>query len=233
MNVGMPPTASYCDLKAFGLEFVTPQDVQFSALLQEIQNRPQPIGPRAVIETDESGIMEGMASATTLLTLEEFNEHYGREHGYEYWFGEVVKKGMPTWLHGLMQAILAEFFYKLGYVSGSEVELRIDPNWQPRPDVTATLEVEQPYPTKPVDIVAEVLSDDPMTQVFEKCRNYARIGIPQIFVFDPQSRAAWQWSRGADNLERVQTLRLGNGSVLDVSEIWTELDGRMRKRPHS
>ncbi|MGI9075604.1 MAG: Uma2 family endonuclease [Bryobacteraceae bacterium] len=148
-----------------------------------------------------------MAAGTSVLTLEQFNAQYAHEHGYEYWFGEVVQKGIPTWLHGLLQVILGDLFYKLGYASGSEIDLRIDPNWQPRPDVTAALEIEQPYPTKPVDIVAEVLSDDPMTKVFEKCRNYARIGIPQIFVFDPESNAAWEWNRETENLERIQTLR--------------------------
>lgn len=171
-----------------------------------------------------------MAVATAGLTLEEFNAQYGNEHGYEYWFGEVVRKGMPTWLHGLLQAVLCEFFYKLGYISGSEIDLRIDPNWQPRPDVTAALGIEQPYPTKPMDIVAEILSDDPMTRVFEKCRNYARIGIPQIFVLDPESRTAWEWDREKDNLDRIEKLRLGNGSTVEVNEIWAELDARMRPK---
>ena len=174
-----------------------------------------------------------MATATTLLTLEQFNAQYANKHGYEYWFGEAVQKAMPTWLHGLLQLILGEVFHKLGYISGSEIDLRIDPNWQPRPDVTAALEIEQPYPTKPVDIVVEVLSDDPMTKVFEKCRNYVRIGIPQIFVFDPESRTAWEWSRETDNLERIDTLRLRNGSTLEISKIWAELATRIQSRKHS
>ena len=174
-----------------------------------------------------------MAAGTTPLTLQEFNAQYAGEHGYEYWFGEIVQKGMPTWLHGLLQLILGELFYKLGYASASEIDLRIDPNWQPRPDVIAALEMEQPYPRKPVDIVAEVLSDDPMTKVFEKCRNYARIGIPQIFVFDPESKTAWEWSREANNLERIQTLALRNGSRLEVDEIWAELEARIARRPCS
>jgi len=35
-----------------------------------------------------------MRVATSLLTVEEFNAKYARGHGYEYWFGEVVEKGM-------------------------------------------------------------------------------------------------------------------------------------------
>ena len=173
--------------------------------------------------------MEDMATASTLLTLEEFNAQYANEHGYEYWFGEVVRKGMPTWLHGVLQVILAEFLHRLGYITGSEIDLRIDPNWQPRPDIAAALKIEGRYPTKPVDIVVEVLSpDDPMTRVYEKCRQYTRIGIPQIFVFDPESKTAWEWSRETHNLETIQALHLANRSMLPVAEIWAELDARLQ-----
>lgn len=66
-----------------------------------------------------------------------------------------------------------------------------------------------------------------MTLVHEKCAHYDRIGIAQIFVFDPERRAAWLWSHETENLERVHDLRLGNGQVLPVSTLWTELDRRI------
>jgi Uma2 family endonuclease len=46
--------------------------------------------------------------------------------------------------------------------------------------------VDGRYPTKPIDVAIEILSDDQMTGLFERCRQYVRIGIPQIFVFDPE-----------------------------------------------
>jgi Uma2 family endonuclease len=67
-----------------------------------------------------------------------------------------------------------------------------------------------------------------MTRVYEKCRHYERIGIPQVFVFDPESKTAWEWSRQTHNLETIQTLHLPNGSTLPVTDIWAELDARMR-----
>jgi Uma2 family endonuclease len=40
---------------------------------------------------------------------------------------------------------------------------------------------EQPYPTKPIEIVAEVLSPkDRPGHVLDKCRHYQNIGISQI-----------------------------------------------------
>jgi Uma2 family endonuclease len=169
-----------------------------------------------------------MATATAQLTLRQFREQYANEPGYEYWFGELVRKSVPTWLHALIQKILCLHFDAAGYESAPELQLRIDPEWEPRPDVAASLVIEQPYPTKPVDIVAEVLSpDDRMSRVFEKCRLYARAGIGQIYLFDPELRVAWEWSRETENLERIAEMRLANGKTISVQAIWEELDRRL------
>jgi Uma2 family endonuclease len=170
------------------------------------------------------------AQTTVTLTLEQYHAEYAGESGYEYWFGEAIRKPMPTWLRAVLQALLGDVFYRLGYFSGSELTLRVDAQWEPRPDVAAAVELTEPYPTRPVDILAEILSpDETMAFVFKKCRQCVRIGIPQIFIFDPEARDAWESSRKTDNLERITQLLLGNGARLDISEIWAELDRRLRR----
>jgi hypothetical protein len=37
---------------------------------------------------------------------------YAHENGWEYWFGEAVRKPVPTWLHAILQGLLAELLYK-------------------------------------------------------------------------------------------------------------------------
>ncbi len=37
-------SATYRDLREFGLQFVTPEEAEFRALVEEIQNRPDPLG---------------------------------------------------------------------------------------------------------------------------------------------------------------------------------------------
>ncbi len=168
-----------------------------------------------------------MLAAARPLTLEEFRCRYQSEKPYyEYWFGEAVQKAVPTTLHGFLQQILCTFLIMAGYRAAPEIELRIDPNWQPKPDVIASLSpIEQPYPTKPLDLVAEVLSpDDRMGQVFEKCRQYQRIGVGQIFVFDPEARIAWEWSMEKENLERTSVLELANNQAIPVVNIWNKLE---------
>jgi hypothetical protein len=112
-----------------------------------------------------------MSSAPTVtLTLEQYHAEYAGESGYE-----AIRKPMPTWLHAVLQALLGDVFYRLGYFSGSELTLRVDAQWEPRPDVAAAVELTEPYPTRPVDILAEILSpDDTMAFVFKKCRSSIR-----------------------------------------------------------
>ena len=168
-----------------------------------------------------------MATATHALTLEEFRTRYSNEKPYyEYWFGEAIQKSVSTISHGVLQQLLCALLTAAGYHSGSEIELRIDPNWQPKPDVIAWLSpIRQPYPTIPVDIVAEILSpDDAPTLVFEKCRQYQRIGIRQTFVFDPEAKVAWEWNATTEDLEIVSVLQLANSQTVPVYDIWRHLD---------
>jgi Uma2 family endonuclease len=173
-----------------------------------------------------------MATATNSLTLEEFRSRYAEEKPYyEYWFGEAVQKSEPTLFHVLLVKILMSFLDRAGYESGAELELRIDQNWQPKPDVAAMSTIEAPYPTKPVDVVVEVLSpDDRMQRVIEKCRQYVRIGIPAIFIMDPELRYAWEWSRTTENLERISAMLLPNGEKISVVDLWKDLDRRLKPK---
>lgn len=171
-------------------------------------------------------------ASTVHVSLEEFQTRFANQGPYEYWFGEVVQKSVPTWLHAMLQLLLGEIFYEQGYFSGSELDLRISPDFQPRPDIAASLQLEsQGYPTKPIDIVAEILSPDDIEQnVLRKCRHYAELGIPQIYIFDPVERWAAQWDNTTEELQRVSELKLTNGSIVRVHDIFVRLDERLQRR---
>jgi len=118
------------------------------------------------------------------VTVENFDRQYGREKPYfEFWFGEPVQKKMPTWMHSLLQKIIMRLLDDAGYESGAEVKLKISAEFQPLPDVSAVLpgEVELPYPTRPVEVVVEILSpDDQFSQMLAKCQStplLARFGV--------------------------------------------------------
>lgn len=175
-----------------------------------------------------------MATSTRPISLEQFRAEYGGEGGWEYWFGEAIRKGMPTTLHGIMQFVLMLLFDRAGYHVTSEVDLRMDPDWQPRPDVLVSPEpFEQPYPTRPGKLsVIEVLSpDDPMQRVIKKCRHYTRLGIPAIFLLDPESRDIWQWSASDDAMKKSESITLPDGFSISGTAVWQELERKTRQRP--
>jgi Uma2 family endonuclease len=56
------------------------------------------------------------------------------------------------------------------------VEPRNDPQWEPVPDVIATLKSIKDYPTEPVEIVVEIRSpDDKLMHIIRKCGSGADI----------------------------------------------------------
>ena len=72
------------------------------------------------------------------LSLEEFHNRYSGEKPYfEYWDGEAVQKSMPTRLHALIQKILVGLLDAKGFDSGQEITLKLDPAYEPIPDVIA------------------------------------------------------------------------------------------------
>ena len=165
-----------------------------------------------------------MEIGTPLLTLQEFHERYdGRKPYFEFRRGEAIQKAMPTWLHNLLEDILVQMLRATGYRAGHDIELRVTDDWRPIPDVIADSKISHPYPTKPVDVVIEVLSPtDRMSDTLQKCADYQSIGIEAIFVIDPEQRAAWQWNSG--NLNFVSRFDLPNGAHLILSSVWEEMD---------
>jgi Uma2 family endonuclease len=160
-----------------------------------------------------------------MVSLQEFREQYADENGYEYWFGEAIRK-VTSKLHGVVQTILVVAFHKAGYFSSPEVNFRATPDWEPKPDVYAERHPDHSrrYLTKAEGIiVAEIKSPtDTFNDIFRKCMLYDQAGVTTIFAFDPEEKMAWWWNKRTLNLELTDTLQLDNGAQIQVKEIWDE-----------
>ncbi len=75
-----------------------------------------------------------------------------------------------------------------------------------------------------LDIAVEILSDDESRYILEKCRNYEKVGIAQIFVLDPETHTIYQWNKG---LVERSDLQLANGVTISGETIRQEFDRRM------
>jgi Uma2 family endonuclease len=161
-----------------------------------------------------------MAAVVDRLSLAEFHLKYGHSDlAYEYWDGKAIPKAIATWIHGFLQGLIARLLSDAGYKAGSEVDLRIDAEKIPRPDIIATRgRIESPYPTRAVEVVVEILStDDPMPYLLQKCDAYRDWGFEFVYVVDPENRKVYR-STGR-GLDVVTTL-----VSIPVDVIWNALD---------
>ncbi len=163
-----------------------------------------------------------MAIATHKLTLEEFEAQYGQsDRSFEYWFGEAIPKGMATWVHGLLQKIVTALLDEQGFIAAPEIELRIESDAYPKPDVVATRKIPTGrYPTQGLDVVVEIISeDDKYPFVREKCRKYHSWGFGRIYLVDPSDRSVTEWKDGA----LIPSPELAG---IPVDRIWKALDSQ-------
>ncbi len=162
-----------------------------------------------------------MATATQNLTFEEFEKQFGhRERTYEFWYGEAIPKGMPTWVHGLLQQIISGLLLQAGFIAAAfEVELRIESGVRPKPDVIGSkTKLSGRYPSSGLDVVIEILSeDDKYAQVQKNCRKYQEWGFGQIYLVDPSDRSVLEWRDGAQN-------PVASMAGIPVERIWQKLD---------
>ena len=164
------------------------------------------------------------AVAEQKLSVQEFHARYDGEKPYhEYWNGEALQKSMPTRMHSLIQKILLRLLDGIGYDSGAEVTLKLDPAYEPIPDVIADGAIGDPYPTSPFDVVIEILSpDDSFSRVLRKCRLYEQWGIRQIVVIDPADRLVWRFENGAP--QETDVIARRGDAAITAQTLWDEVD---------
>jgi Uma2 family endonuclease len=165
------------------------------------------------------------AVAERRLSVEEFHARYdGEKPYYEYWNGKAFQKSMPTRLHSLIQKILLRLLDSIGYDSGAEVTLKLDPAYEPIPDVIAAEgAIGDPYPTSPFDVAIEILSpDDSFSRVLRKCRLYEKWGIRQIVVIDPADRLIWRFENGVP--QETDVIARRGDAAITAQALWDEVD---------
>jgi Uma2 family endonuclease len=139
------------------------------------------------------------------------------EHDREYVRGEVVEREMPTKAHSKTQAAFILFFglhrkAKRLYAL-PELRIRLAPDLVRIPDIAVYLEepIEE-VPIQPPLAAIEILSPDERHRALvDKCRDYHRWGVSNVWIVDPDSRVLWVFN-GTDLLT-VPQLELPEASL--------------------
>ncbi len=130
----------------------------------------------------------------------------------EYRDGELIDRGMPTYLHGMIQMVLGALFlpYRKSHDlwPASEARHRVRPGLVRIPDVAVQQgKPAMSHPDHPPYVAIEVLSpDDRMGDVTAKLREYRDFGVAHSWVVDPVAQALYVFD--SDGLHQVRSLQI-------------------------
>jgi Uma2 family endonuclease len=174
-----------------------------------------------------------MATAPTypLVSVDEYlNSSY--EHDMEYVDGVLLGRGMPTIAHSLLQGLVfmwfAQFEKALRFKTMLEVRTQIAERARYRiPDVMLC---PRPLPKgKICDVVPwaviEILSpDDTLAGTRERFEDYARIGVRELVLMDPEACIAYRFEAGSLIQTSFKSLTLPGSEVnFDSEELFSRL----------
>ena len=159
-----------------------------------------------------------------LILVEEY-ENTSYDPDLEFVDGVLVERQMGDWLHSLVQSnvlyALRRKYPQLKVVA--ELRSKVTSTRYRLPDVCVLLTAPKTrYLSEAAYLVVEVLSEaDVMSVVVEKLKEYAKNGVPNIWVIDPRLRLVWiyqppnlvevesEWVASAD-----RTVEISRGEIL-------------------
>jgi Uma2 family endonuclease len=166
--------------------------------------------------------------ATTAISIDEYLNGPIPDPDVEYVDGELREKSVVQTIHSRLQSILPTWFENhaddWGVVPGVEARVRVTSTRVRLPDVV--VDKAGPWPPAliaPPLIVIEILSpSDSFTELAEKLRDYEAMGIPNIWIIDPQVRQSWFYNGSL--IERSRLTVADSPIYLDVPEMFARYD---------
>jgi Uma2 family endonuclease len=136
---------------------------------------------------------------TPLIPVEEYlSTSYSPDK--EYVEGVLVERNVGDWLHSLVQSNLI-FVLRTRYPhlkAVPELRSRVAKDRYRLPDICVVLSAPQGSVLRePAFIAIEILSkDDAATDLLEKLAEYAAIGTPNIWIFNPRTKRMYTYHTG-------------------------------------
>lgn len=133
----------------------------------------------------------------SLISIEEYLA-MSFEHGREYVRGAIVERGMPTFTHANIEAILSAYFMGLrrsrGLFGVPELRVRLSADVVRIPDFSVFEGQPDEFPSSPPLIGVEISSpDDRLHATLEKLAEYRAWGVRHIWLIEPQLPALYTY----------------------------------------
>jgi Uma2 family endonuclease len=139
----------------------------------------------------------------------------------DYVDGEVLERNLGERDHSYIQVALAAYFFArrkaLNLEVFTEQRVQVRANRYRIPDICVVLGgTKEKIFTTPPFLCIEILSpEDRMTRVWERIHDYFEMGVPNVWVIDPENRVAHIAGPAGDLLRVMDVLRTTN-PVLEV-----------------
>jgi Uma2 family endonuclease len=145
----------------------------------------------------------------------------------DYVDGEVLERTLGERERSYVQMALGSYFFSRRKALGIEVypeqRVQVKPQRYRIPDICVVLGgTKEKFFTTPPFLCIEILSsEDRMSRVWERIHDYFEMGVPNVWVIDPETRFAHIASPAGD-LHRVNDVLRTTEPVLEVplSEIF-------------
>ena len=146
----------------------------------------------------------------------------------DYIDGEIEERKVGEREHAGMQAAIAAWFFSRARdctkQSLGEQRLQVSSSRVRIPDI-CLVSLELPYErvitVSPVVIVEILSPEDRVTRYNERLEDYRRMGVPNIWVVDPEERRGFDWSAGW--AERTRFTAQQGPVYLDLAEVFASL----------
>jgi Uma2 family endonuclease len=145
----------------------------------------------------------------------------------DYVDGEVLERNLGEREHGYVQVALGSYFFarrkELGIEVYPEQRVQVKPRRYRIPDLCVVLGgTKEKIFTQPPFLCVEILSpEDRMSRVWDRIHDFFEMGVPNVWIIDPENRIAHIASPRGD-LHRVTDTVRTTDPVLEVplSEIF-------------
>src|SRR5262249_23060228 len=142
-------------------------------------------------------------AAQIMITPEQYlATPYEREP--EYVRGEIVERSLPTKRHSKIQQRLSVILDRIGCYP--ELRLRLADDLFRIPDISIyEQEPNLEVPTTPPLLIVEIVSpDDRFHELVEKCDEYCKWGVANIWVVEPQLNKLYAYENGLRGVDRFE-----------------------------
>ena len=166
-------------------------------------------------------------STRTVISVEEYLRS-SYEPDCDFVDGEIEERNVGELNHSVLQlrvgAYLLAQYGKTGATVATECRIRVKPGRVRIPDICFFVtRPEQQVPTKPPLVCLEVLSpEDRMSRVEARINDFLAMGVPYVWVLDPETRQAFV-ATAAEGLREVKDgmLRAENPRIeLPLVGLW-------------